>query len=141
MDPKSDDIAKSVLGELEFLEAPPDTVVLCGYVKVTYGPAIALFDDDGNPRVDAGGNPVTQNLRETRLYTSESLDDQWILLPRGSVRHQEPNRGDDEGRSRLWVDANARLTHCRVSDAREIAQTVSAPDDPSSGAYPRGPGG
>ena len=132
---KSDDVAAAMAGDADKLArlALHGAVPLCGYVKMT-ARTIPATDD----------TPAT-TVHDAQVYTNASLDN-WIDVPSENVYTRIAGADEDHGRSLIWVEADARITHSRTVTAADLSETMLASglDDPT--AYPatrppRGGGG
>lgn len=122
----SDEVASKVAGDLGHLQSH-GAVRLRGYVlelvvmvePFTDGVTIAEAEPD---------DPTT-----IRVYTS-ALFDRWIDVPYENVRHRLQ---DTEGRSLVWIDANAVVTVGHARLAANIGPSMEITDEPTT--YPPWP--
>ena len=74
-----------------------------------------------------------------RVYTSPSFD-RWLEIPKNSFRSQLGPSPENDGRSLIWIRADAVVTRCQAGSAAYIVETLDEGyDDPT--ARPRGGGG
>jgi hypothetical protein len=110
-DPVSDPVADDVAADLPAL-LEHGVVRFLGYVKVD--PTLDTF----------------------RLYTSPTFD-HWLEIERHAVQAQLGPSFESQGRSYIWVTADAVVTKCQSATAVFVSQTMNAGlDDPT--AFPHG---
>ncbi|HEV7804201.1 MAG TPA: hypothetical protein VGO80_00155 [Solirubrobacteraceae bacterium] len=106
-DPVADDVASDLPALLEH-----GVVRFLGYVKV---------------------DPILETFR---LYTSPTFD-HWLEIERHAVQAQLGPSFQSQGRSYIWVMADAVVTKCQSATAAFVSQAADAGfDDPT--AFPHG---
>lgn len=124
----TDPIAAAVAGDEAHLLAH-GAVRFRGYVRLATA-FVATLVPDANGKETIQEEPVDT----LRIYMNSSFD-YWLEVPRDRVRHQVRDRPEDEGRSLVWVDADAIMTRCRSSIAGATAQELALGSDNPAG-YP-----
>jgi hypothetical protein len=123
-----DPTAVDVAGDEAYLLAN-GAVRFRGYVKLATAIVPTLV---AHPGAASTIDPVP--VQTLRIYLNSSFD-YWLEVERDKVRSQMPHRPEDEGRSLVWVDANAIMTRCRSSLAGTTAQELALGSDNPTG-YP-----
>lgn len=128
MEASQDPVAGGVAADFDHL-AQHGAMQLCGYVRLTQV-AVQKRGVDGEllPGYDLKG--------AMRVYVNMSFA-HWIEVPGTSVLYQLPPRPEEDGRSLIWIDADAVVTRSQSLEAGDLAQALvgSGSDDPT--AYPR----
>ena len=119
IEPVSDPIAVQVTDDIDDL-LRHGAVRFCGYVKVETLP-------------DGTVDPAVANFR---VYTSPSFD-RWLEIDRDVVLAQLGPNFHTQGRSYVWVAADAVVTKCQSAAAVFVSQAMDAGDDDPT-AFPRG---
>lgn len=122
-DPVSDPIADLVASDVPALMAH-GVVRYLGYVKVA--------KNNANPPVE------DQAVATFRLYMSPNFD-RWLEIAKTHVKAQLGPSFSTQGRSYVWVAADAVITRGQSATAAFISQSMDDYDDPT--AYPKGGGG
>lgn len=122
-DPVSDPIADLVASDVPAL-MEHGVVRYLGYVKVA--------KTNANPPV------VDPAVATFRLYMSPNFD-RWLEIDKDDVTAQLAPSFSTQGRSYVWVAADAVITRGQSATAAFISQSMDDYDDPT--AYPKGGGG